>query len=412
MLVALLPVLTLATTETITFDSRDELERALTVRVRSAIETGWALVDVSPEDDGSGFGFTVTRDGDARRHVADFDGNVYRVGPAALPEHPTKPSDLLLQALREGGGIELSSGCGYDVQAYFIDGYAVGPQARELAARSLAAADDLEGAWISDRRATFQLETDEQAIDLIVTLTEDGGVAETELRRYESRADRTVYRRRDDARPPPRVHLEHPRGRRQPRPPHQPRPVRDRPWRHLVPLQARRRRVRGLRLLTAACGVLDPPEGPRGQLARSCAGSTCCSGVWICASMITGTRSELRTRQYCLASSSVRSTCSMSPAISMSIPRMIDVNISPSGVRSTVPRACADQRRISMSSRAANASNVVSMQSPSDDSTRCSGDHDDTSPSSWLEGPPCNDGRGGASTRARDANVRLIVALY
>jgi hypothetical protein len=194
--VALLPVLTLATTETITFDSRDELERALTVRVRSAIETGWALVDVSPEDDGSGFGFTVTRDGDARRHVADFDGNVYRVGPAALPEHPTKPSDLLLQALREGGGIELSSGCGYDVQAYFIDGYAVGPQARELAARSLAAADDLEGAWISDRRATFQLETDEQAIDLIVTLTEDGGVAETELRRYESRADRTVYRRR------------------------------------------------------------------------------------------------------------------------------------------------------------------------------------------------------------------------
>lgn len=196
MLVALLPVLTLATTETISFDSQDELERALTVRVRSAIEAGWTLVDVSSEDDGTGYGFTVTRDGDARRHVADIDGNVYRVGPAALPEQPTKPSDLLLEALREGGGITLSSGCGYDVQAYFIDSYAAGPDARSLAARSLAATNDLEGAWLADRRATFQLETGGKAIDLIVTLAEDGGVVEAELRRYESRADHTVYRRR------------------------------------------------------------------------------------------------------------------------------------------------------------------------------------------------------------------------
>jgi hypothetical protein len=196
MLVALLPVLTLATTETITFDSQRDLERALTVRVRSAIESGWTLVDVSPEDDGASYGFTVTRDGDARRHVADFDSNVYRVGPATLPEHPTEPSALLLEALRQGGGIELAAGCGYDVQAYFVDGYAAGPRARELAARSLAAADDLEGAWIVDRRATFQLEAGGQAIDLIVTLTEDGGVADAELRRYASRTDRTVYRRR------------------------------------------------------------------------------------------------------------------------------------------------------------------------------------------------------------------------
>ncbi len=196
MLVALLPVLTLATTETIAFDSQDDLERALTVRVRSAIESGWTLVDVSPEDDGTGYGFTLTRDGDVLRHVADFGGNVYRVGSATLPEQPTKPSDLLLEALREGGGIMLSSGCGYDVQTYFIDGYAAGPQARSLAARSHAAADDLEGAWVAGRRATFQLETGGNAVDLIVTLTEEGGVAEAELRRYESRSDRTVYRRR------------------------------------------------------------------------------------------------------------------------------------------------------------------------------------------------------------------------
>ena len=206
MLIALLPALTLATatpaepTETITFDSSIDLDAVLTARLRSAIEAGWSLVDVSSEDDGNGIGFTLTREGDVERHVVVFDGtSVYRVGPGTLPAQPTKPSAFLLEALQGGGGVEIESTCGgYAERPYVVDGFAVGPEARELVARSLAAADDLESTWVSGRRAVFRLETDGSAMDLIVTLAEEGGgVAEAELRRYElGGGDHTVYRRR------------------------------------------------------------------------------------------------------------------------------------------------------------------------------------------------------------------------
>ncbi|HWO24976.1 MAG TPA: hypothetical protein VNO30_39825 [Kofleriaceae bacterium] len=197
MLIALLPVLTLATTETITFDSQEELEDAASVRLRSAIASGWTLVDASAEDDGSGLGFTLTQNGAIERLVIAFDRNVYRVGPADLPASPTRPSARLLEALRGRGGIRIVGGCdGLYEEPYLIDDTAAGPEARSLVARSLAAADDLEGAWVSGRRAIFQLEADGKAVDLVVTLGEEGGVAGAELRRYASRGDFRTYRRR------------------------------------------------------------------------------------------------------------------------------------------------------------------------------------------------------------------------
>ena len=198
MLLALLPVLSLAVSpEPVTFESREALERAIAVQVRSALEAGWTLVDVSPENDGSGLGFTLVRDGVIERHVATFDGgNVYRVAPAALPEWPDKPSDRMLEALRGRGGVVLASRCGYYVDAYLSEGFATGPDAGAFVARTLAAADDLESVWTSDGRAVLQIEAGGSVVDLVVTLTEDGAEAEAELRRYESREDRVVYRRR------------------------------------------------------------------------------------------------------------------------------------------------------------------------------------------------------------------------
>jgi hypothetical protein len=194
----LLPVLSVAATETVTFESHDQLERALSVGVRSAIASGWTLVDVSHDYEAGGFAFTLTREGDVERHVALFDGsNTYRVGPGEVPEDPTKPSEMLLQALRGRGGIEIASNCGgYHERPYLVDDFAVGPEARELVARSLAAADDLEGAWMTDGRAMFKLERGGDPLELLVTLTEEGGVADAELRRYESGDDESIYRRR------------------------------------------------------------------------------------------------------------------------------------------------------------------------------------------------------------------------
>jgi FAD/FMN-containing dehydrogenase len=146
--------------------------------------------------------------------------------------------------------------------------------------------------------------------------------------------------------------------------------------------------------------------GQAGQLARACssvsrdvrgrmsrgAGTAASagrsSGVCSWVSITTGMRSELSTRQYCLASSSVASTRSTLPASDISSSSTIDVNIRPSGVRSTMPLALAFHARTSMPSRAANASNVVSMQRPSEDRSMCSGDHALTSPSSSGDGPP------------------------
>lgn len=200
MLVALLPVLAAAsaTPETLTFDSQEDLHRALTVRLRSALEAGWTLIDVSPEDDSSGTGFTLANGIDVERHVAMSDGSyVYRIGPAELPAHPIKPAETLLEAIRGRGGIELVADCGGSyVESYLLDGFGVGPEARDLVTRSLAAADDLESAWVAGRRAVFQLEVGGSPVDLVVTLTDEGGVAEAELRRFASRRDETVYRRR------------------------------------------------------------------------------------------------------------------------------------------------------------------------------------------------------------------------
>jgi hypothetical protein len=199
MLIALLPVLALATTETIVFDTHEELEDAISVRLRSAIASGWTLVDASHEADGSGIGYTLTRDGDVERHVAAFDGrNLYRVGPGVLPAQPVQPSDQLMEALRGRGGIQIVGNCwGLFEQPYLVDDAAVGLEARALVARSLAAADDLESAQVTGQRAVFQLEADGDAIDLIVTLGEEGGVTAAELRRYGGSADRTSYRRRE-----------------------------------------------------------------------------------------------------------------------------------------------------------------------------------------------------------------------
>jgi hypothetical protein len=196
MLIALLPVLTIATTETITFDSQYELEDAVSVRLRSAIAAGWTLVDTSPDYEDGGLGFTLTRDGVVERHVITADGRDYRVGPGEVPAHPSRPSTLLLEALRGRGGIRIASRCGVYEEPYLVDAAAVGLEARGLVARSLAAADDLEGAWVHGGRAVFQLETDGNAVELVVTLGEEGGVVGAELRRFGSRDDRTTYRRR------------------------------------------------------------------------------------------------------------------------------------------------------------------------------------------------------------------------
>lgn len=197
MILALLPALALATAEPIAFDSHEELEAALSAGLRSAIAAGWTLVDVSWEGGGA-LGFTLTRSGDVERHVAVFEGNIYRVGPATLPADPIAPNEQLVEALRGGGGLELQSGCGgYFEVPYFVDGFATGAEAGQLVARSLAAADDLEAASLSNGRAVFQLETKGGPIDLIATLTEDGVVAAAELRRYDSRPDYSSYRRRD-----------------------------------------------------------------------------------------------------------------------------------------------------------------------------------------------------------------------
>jgi len=95
----------------------------------------------------------------------------------------------------------------------------------------------------------------------------------------------------------------------------------------------------------------------------------------------------------------------------MSSSSTIEVKVGPSGVCSTVPCTRARHASSSIRSRAANASNVVSMQSPSDDSSMCSGDQASTSPSSSGDGPPWSAGLGGASIRAREANVRHNDAL-
>lgn len=198
MLLALLPALSVAAaTEAVTFESRVELERALSGQVRAALEAGWELVDVSPEEEGSALGFSLARDGEVLRHVVSFDGtNVYRIGPAPLPTEPTRPSERMLAALRGGGGISITVSCGGAyAEAYRVDGFAAGPDAGGLVARSLSSAEDLESAWMVDGRAVFQLEARGQALDLIITLTEDGAVAEAELRRYDSREDRMLYRR-------------------------------------------------------------------------------------------------------------------------------------------------------------------------------------------------------------------------
>jgi hypothetical protein len=198
MFIALLPVLSLATAETIAFDSQEQLEDVLSVRLRSSIVEGWTLVDVSQADDGNGLGFTLTRDGDAVRHLVSFgEGNLYRIEPGEVPEDPTAPSDRMLEALHGRGGVELGVSCGgYYEQPYLIDDSATGSEARALVARSLAAADDLEAASMTGRRAIFQLQTDGAAVDLVVTLTEEGGVAQAELRRHDLRGDDTSYRRR------------------------------------------------------------------------------------------------------------------------------------------------------------------------------------------------------------------------
>lgn len=198
MVIALLPVLSVAALETITFESQDELERAASVRVRSAIEAGWKLVDVRTEyGGGDAMAFTLTRDGEVVRHFALFDGKTYRVGPDALPANPQPPDWLLREALEGRGGFELASSCeGLHARPYLVTDFALGAEARELVARSLAAASDLEGVSVTRGRATFELETGGEAVDLIVTLNEDGGIAEAELRQYEHREDESSYRRR------------------------------------------------------------------------------------------------------------------------------------------------------------------------------------------------------------------------
>lgn len=196
MLIALLPALTLGAVETTAFDSEHELERAVSVGVRSAIASGWTLVEVTEVDEG--LGFTLTKDGATERHVASFEGgHVYRVEPAERPEEPSGPSDFLLEALRGRGGVEIEASCGtYYGRPYLVERFAVGGDARELVARSLAGAGDLETASVEGGRAVFQLEVSGRAVDLIVTLTEEGDVAEAELRRYEARDDSSTYRRR------------------------------------------------------------------------------------------------------------------------------------------------------------------------------------------------------------------------
>jgi hypothetical protein len=196
MLLALIPVLSAVTSQATAFDSEPELERAVSVGVRTAIAAGWTLVDAGQIEDG--FTFTLTRGGVTERHVASFDGGIfYRVEPAELPEHPRAPSAELIEALRGRGGVELEASCGvYYDRPYLVEGYAAGAEARELVARTLAGAADLEGASVDGARAVFALQLRGRVIDLVVTLTEDGDVSEAELRRFSSREDESTYRRR------------------------------------------------------------------------------------------------------------------------------------------------------------------------------------------------------------------------
>lgn len=196
MVLAILPLAALVAGETTELSTQEEVASALFDGVRSALAAGWTLVDVRREE--AGVAFSVEKRGAVERHVAAFDyGFHYRVEPGALPQDLAKPSEFLLEALRGRGGIEIGLTCGvYEVAPYIIEGYAAGTRAGDLAARWLAAADDLEYATVTSARAAFQLEIRGRAVDLIATLADGGRVAEVEVRRYEARADNTSYRRR------------------------------------------------------------------------------------------------------------------------------------------------------------------------------------------------------------------------
>jgi len=203
MLLALIPVLALAAPpvieEWIAYDDQRALDDALSARLRTALAAGWTIVDVSGEDGERAMGFTLEKDGELARHVATFDDTyVYRVRPARLPLHPTPPSDRQLAAIRGGGGVELVGDCdGFTWRSYVVQAAAGGVEAHALVARSLAAADDLDGAWADDHHAVFELDTGGGPVDLVVTLAGDGVVAAAELRRYDWRRDLHTYRARE-----------------------------------------------------------------------------------------------------------------------------------------------------------------------------------------------------------------------
>ena len=195
MLSILLPLIGVATLgnqpAAIVTGSHEVVEQALNQGVRARIGANWAIVDIRIASDD--FIVTLQRNGDVEHHVVHLaDQESYRVvSDATLPADPVEPDDFTLRALAAPrGGIEITSSCGdYYHLPYVIEDTAAGEFAGVMVARTLAAADDLQSATVSDDRATFVIEKAGHRLDLRVALDPKGNVIEAELRRFQLDAD-------------------------------------------------------------------------------------------------------------------------------------------------------------------------------------------------------------------------------
>ena len=184
--------------------TRAEVEQALADGVREKLAQGWAVVDVSGDEDE--VTVTLTHGAQVERHVVhigddgpDEGGNAHRIDVGGAPPTRSHPDEFFELALASGGGIEIDGDCGrYFARAYFWDARAKGkPAASRLVATTLKSADDVESAYVGDGEAEFSLEVGGSATRLVVTLDDNNKVIAAEVRRYEYNADNSTYQQLD-----------------------------------------------------------------------------------------------------------------------------------------------------------------------------------------------------------------------
>ena len=192
----MLAILPIAVTALQMQSTQAEVEHALVDGVRDRMSEGWTVV--GQEHDYDEVAIVLTKGTQIERHVVHMDndtGNAYRVDVGGKKPKSPWVSGMLLLALRQNGGVEITDDCGrLDLRPYLVEARARGASARKLVAETLKASDDLELANVDGDVAVFGVETGGRYAEVHVALDE-GKVVEAEVRSYENNPDMTTFAR-------------------------------------------------------------------------------------------------------------------------------------------------------------------------------------------------------------------------